>query len=407
MSPPSMGDRPQNPLPATPLSPGYRPSSRVLVALGSLLGLGLAFTYDYVIVANEHALVPGWDLTRLDWILCFGLLVVFWLGVVPLLCNPTRTRWYWRRLRRNRMALLAIAYVLLFSVTALVGPLLVGRQISNLYLQYQPPVFTSVYESVVGRCVGPVIDQMCHGTLRYPLGTNIMGLGVVYLIVKGARISFLVVLVAATMVAPIATIVGVVAGYARGPLDGVLMRYVDVQESVPAFLIYIIAVFFQGKSLPLLLGVFGLFSWGGVARMVRGETLQRRSAGYVRAARAAGAGRVFIIRRHILPNIRGTVVTATTQVIPGLLLAEIGIGYLRLTDEVLRSWGWTLGFAISGKHGTFPSVLNILPPYMLYPSLTQKWAPLVFTVLAAMLTVAAFAVLGDALRDIFDPRMNP
>lgn len=405
MSPPvSEGNQPSPALHEHDQSRRFRPPRRVVGALVSFGLLTAAFYYDYAIIANEGPTIPGWNVSQLDWIMLACLLVVLWFGIVPLLADRRRTMWCWQRLRKKPLALLAVTYIVVFSFVAIAGPNLIGRQIADLYLQYQPPAFTSVTEEIIGRCVGPSVDGMCHGTLTYPLGTNILGLGVAYVIVQGARVSFLVVLVAASFVAPIATLVGVTSGYVGGTFDDVLMRYVDIQEAIPAFLVYIIAAFFVGKNLPLLLAVFGLLSWGGVARLVRSETLQRRSAGYVRAARAAGASPLFIIRRHILPNVRSTIVTATTQLIPGLLLAEIALGYLRLNDEVVRSWGWTLSFAISGNHGAFPVVMNVLPPGSLYPELHEKWAPLTFTVVAVVLTVGAFAVLGDALRDILDPR---
>lgn len=407
MSPPaSEGNQPAPALHENEQSRRFRPPRRVVGALISFTLLAAAFYYDYAILANEGPTIPGWNVTQLDWIMVACLLVVLWFGIIPLASDRQRTLWYGRRLAKKPLALLAVGYIAVFSLIAILGPTLVGRQVANLYIQYQPPAFTSVTAGIIGRCVGPVVDGMCHGTLTYPLGTNILGLGVGYVIVLGARVSFLVVLVAASIVAPIATLVGVTTGYVGGAFDDVVMRYVDIQEAIPAFLVYILAAFFLGKSLPLLLAVFGLLSWGGVARLVRSETLQRRSAGYVRAARAAGAGPLFIIRRHVLPNVRSTILTATTQLIPGLLLAEIALGYLRLNDEVVRSWGWTLSFAISGNHGSFPVVMNLVPPASLYPELHEKWAPLTFTVIAVVLTVGAFAVLGDALRDILDPRME-
>lgn len=404
MSSPSTqsGDR-LAPLPDDP-PPRFRPPRRLLAVLASFALVTVGFAYDFVVLANEQPTLPGWDVSRFDWVMLACLVTVTWLLVVPLLSDRERTAWYWQRLRRKPTATLAAGYLAVFVVVATLGPILVGDQIANLYNQYQPPIFTSVREEVVGKCLGPVVDGACTGTATFPLGTNVLGLGVLYLVVKGARVTFLVALVAGSLVAPIAAGVGVVAGYVGGTLDGVLMRYVDLQESIPAFLVYIIAAFFLGKSLLLLLAVFGLLSWGGVARLVRSETLQRRDAGYVRAALAAGASPLFVIRRHILPNVTSTLVTATTQLIPGLLLAEIALGYLRLNDEVVRSWGWTISLGLSGHHGEFPAVFSIIPPSSINPPLVEKWAPATFTVVAAVLTITAFAVLGDALRDVLDPR---
>lgn len=405
MSPPESRGEPTPPvLQNVQRSNWLRPTRRAIAVLTSFGLLAAAFYYDYAIVANQQPTIPGWNVSRFDWLMLACLLVVFWLGIAPLLSDRERTRLYWQRLVQKPIALIAVIYIILFGIVAIIGPILLERQIANLYIQYQPPVFTSVRVGVLGRCVGQVSNGMCYGTLQYPLGTNVLGLGVDYVLIQGARVSFLVVLVACSIVAPIATVVGVLSGYTGGPIDEVLMRYVDIQEAVPAFLVYILLVFFLGKSLLLLLAVFGLLSWGGVARLVRSETLQRRSTGYVRAARAAGASRLFIIRRHILPNVRNTIITTTTQLIPSLLLAEIALGYLRLNDEVVRSWGWTLSHAISGNHGSFPNVRTLVPPESIYPPLHEKWAPLVFSVIAVVLTVSAFAVLGDALRDILDPR---
>jgi peptide/nickel transport system permease protein len=379
----------------------YRPSRRTLGFLVTALVLALAFYYDYAMLEGQTDTLPFWDLTRLDWVLVACLAIVGWVAVAPLLSDLERTRRYWRQFRRDRTAVAALAYLVVFTVVAVVGPILVGDQIASLFRAFQPPYGLSV-EAGVGKCVGSLSGGHCHGSLQYPLGTNSLGLGVLYLLVKGARVSLLVALVAGAVVAPVGTMVGIVAGYVGGTVDGVLMRYVDVQEAIPAFVVYILAAFFFGKSLLLLLAVFGLLSWGGVARLVRSETLQRRSTGYVRAARAAGAGRLHVIRRHILPNVRGTVVTAISQLIPGLLLAEVAIGYLRLNHETLRSWGWTLSMGLSGYHGSFPAVVSFFPNPSY--SFMDKWWVATITAITVAVTIAAFALVGDRLREVLDPR---
>lgn len=379
----------------------YRPSRRTLGFLATVVLLALAFYYDYAILEAGTDTLPFWDLTRFDWVLVACFVVVGWLGVAPLVTDPERTRRYWRQFRRDRLAVLGLAYLVLFTVVAAFGPILVGDQIASLYRAFQPPYGFSVDAGVVGECVGTVSGDRCHGTLQYPLGTNSIGLGVFYMLVHGARVSLLVALVAGAVVAPLGALVGITAGYVGGAVDELLMRYVDVQEAIPAFVVYILAAFFLGRNLLLLLAVFGLLSWGGVARLVRSETLQRRSTGYVRAARAAGAGRLHVIRRHILPNVGGTVVTATSQIIPGLLLAEVALGYLRLNEETLYSWGWLLSMGLSGYHGSFPetfSLGNFNTGFM------DKWWIATTTAIAVAITIAAFALVGDRLREVLDPR---
>lgn len=404
MSPPeSRGETPPEALHDQSFLNRHRPSRRTLGFLATVVFLALSFYYDYAILKGQTGTLPFWDLTQLDWVLVACLAIVGWVAVVPLFKDPERTRQYWRQFRRDRTAVVALAYLIVFTVVGVVGPLLVGDQIASLLRAYQPPYGLSV-EAGTTECFGTLSAGRCHGSLQYPLGTNGLGLGVLYLLVKGARVSLLVALVAGAVVAPIGTIVGVVAGYVGGALDEVLMRYVDVQEAIPAFVVYILAAFFFGKSLLLLLAVFGLLSWGGVARLVRSETLQRRSTGYVRAARAAGAGRLHVIRRHVLPNVRGTVLTAISQLIPGLLLAEVAIGYLRLNNATLRSWGWSLSLGLSGYHGQFPTVSSFFPN----PSYSfwNKWWVATILAITVAVTIAAFALVGDRLREVLDPQTN-
>jgi peptide/nickel transport system permease protein len=402
MSPPeSRGETPPAALHDQSFLNRHRPSRRTLGFLATVVFLALSFYYDYAVLDGGTATLPFWDLTQLDWVLVACLAIVGWVAVPPLFKDPERTRQYWRQFRRDRTAVVALAYLTVFTVIGVVGPLLVGDQVASLLRAFQPPYGLSVGAGTT-ECIGTLTDGRCHGSLQYPLGTNSLGLGVLYLLVKGARVSLLVALVAGAVVAPIGTMVGVVAGYLGGAVDEVLMRYVDVQEAIPAFVVYILAAFFLGKSLLLLLAVFGLLSWGGVARLVRSETLQRRSTGYVRAARAAGAGRLHVIRRHVLPNVRGTVLTAISQLIPGLLLAEVAIGYLRLNDETLRSWGWTLSMGLSGYHGNFPSVASFFPNPSY--SFMDKWWVATISAITVAVTIAAFALVGDRLREVLDPR---
>ena len=253
--------------------------------------------------------------------------------------------------------------------------------------------FTVDYGGVALNCLGDVTQSatssQCHGTLQYPLGTTSTGAGMLTLVVAGMRISLQVALITAMIIVPIATAVGTVAGYAGGLLDEVLMRYVDVQQAVPAFLVYLILIFVLGRSLFLIVLVFGLLSWGGVARLVRSETMQRREEVYVMAARNAGVGRVQILRRHLLPNVSSTVITATTHLIPLLILAEAALAFLELGVIALPSWGQTIALSYQGDY------------------FLQAWWVWLLPLLFLIATVTSLSVLGDALRDALDPRGEP
>lgn len=365
----------------------------------------LAILYGYVsFVRTSDAPVAGfWDPTYHDWLILLGLLTFACFACWPLAADRERTRTYWRRLRANPPGLVAFGFIVGFVLVGTIGPFLVGERSIDLYVQYQPPVFLTSPEKVTSPCVGPMVDGVCHGTWRYPLGTDGSGLDVIWLIVVGSRISLLVALVAVVAIAPVATLVGVLAGYYGGRVDAVLMRYVDVQEALPAFVVYVFVAAVLGESLLLLLVAFGLLSWGGVARLVRSETLQRKEDGYVRAARSAGASRWTVVRRHLVPNVSSTALTATTQLIPRLILTEAAASFLYLTHAGLPSWGATLSQGLSGKYAAFPPIERVMNPAFL-PPLQAKWWVAAFTTLALAATVLAFAVFGDALRDVLDPR---
>lgn len=206
-------------------------------------------------------------------------------------------------------------------------------------------------------------------------------------VVRGARVALQVGLVVGAIVVPIATAVGTLGAVIGGRLEDLVFWYVDVQETLPAFLIYIVASFLYGPSLFLLVVVFGVASWGGVARVVRNEVRRLDSTGFVDAATVQGASRLGVLVRHVWPNLTGTLVTAVTQRIPVILLTEAAIAFLGLNDSSVRSWG----LAISRG---FPSTSPFL----------DVWWLSGIPVVCLTLTVVAVAVLGDTLRDALDAR---
>ena len=372
-------------------TPGIGLSTRTKGFVVSLLVVGVAFGYDYFRMPQDSIQVGNWELTLLDWLFIPSLLVLVFFVVVPLARDRERARRYWRELRASRVTSASVLYLVAFVVVGTVGPLYFGRITFNIPHQFQPPVFFSVENHVAFNCVGEVVGDVngkCTGSWTYPLGTNRDGKDLIALSVSGMRVALVVALVTAMIIVPIATAVGTAAGYLGGWVDELLMRYVDIQQSIPAFIVYLMAIYIYGRSLFVFIAVFGLFNWGGVARLVRADVLQRRESEYVLAARNAGASPLFVIRRHILPNISGTVITATTRQIPSIILAEAAISFLNLNDIMLMSWGEAIAL---GLHSRFPLV----------------WWDALFPVVFLSATVLAFSVFGDALRDVLDPRVTP
>ncbi|WP_435363389.1 ABC transporter permease [Haloarchaeobius sp. DYHT-AS-18] len=244
------------------------------------------------------------------------------------------------------------------------------------------PLATGV---VATSCEGAAaVSGGCYGSWAEPLGTNRYGKSMVKLVFDGMRIALQVALISSVLIVPLATLTGTVAGYVGGIVDDLLMSYVDIQQTVPAIVVYMITVHVFGRSLFVLVLVFGLLSWGGAARLVRSEVLQRREEDYITAAESAGAGKTRIMFHHVLPNVSNTVLTSVTRQIPQLILAEAAIAFLNLNDIMLISWGETVSIS-----------LKFLP---------DGWWMSTIPVVFLAVTVLSFSVLGDALRDVLDPR---
>lgn len=356
-------------------------------ALAFAVGIGL-LAAGYLLQRRFLAgRFPGPPLTPLDWLTAASLLAFVAFVVVPLVRSPRATARGWRRFRRHRVGVLGLAYVLAFLAVGLVGPLFVSE--SDLHLLYydQPPVGTSVDAAYVSDCVGAVVDGRCHGTWRYPLGTTFTGQDLVPFVVYGARTALQVVVVSTAVLVPTGTAVGLLAAYAGGRLDALLMRFAEVLQTVPAVLIYLLVrPWVDDHLLLVMVAAFGLASWGGLARLVRNEARKRREELYVRAAEGMGAGRRAILRRHLLPNVSAPLLTNATLQIPMLVLTEAALAFLGLGDPTVHSWGQTIATGIRDQ--------GLRPGW---------WVTAVPSVLLVA-TVLAFNAVGDALNEALDPR---
>ncbi|MFB6173818.1 MAG: ABC transporter permease, partial [Halobacteriales archaeon] len=266
------------------LDRGFRPDRLLRGRVTTLTGgvLALAFLYDLVLV-GDRATVPaiGWDVTQLDWLFLLTLWALAAYVVVPLYENRRLTAYYWREFRRNRLAVAGLAYLTGVFALGLVGPILMDPPTLAITRGYQPPVGFSVASSLPTSCVGEVVEGRCRGTMAHPFGTTRRGRDVLKYIVFGMRVSMQIGLIGSLIVISIGTTVGTLAAYAGGMVDEVLMRYVDIQQTFPVFFLYLLINFLFEINLFLLIIVFSLFSWGGIARLVRSEALQRREEAYV------------------------------------------------------------------------------------------------------------------------------
>jgi len=356
--------------------------------LAGLILLAVLYWYDTA-VAHVY-LVGEWQVDRLDWALLLAGVVLVSYGLVPALRRIERVRAVLGRLRSRPGALAGSVYLLGLLVVGVVGPLVYADPGIQFQYAFNPPMgfATSVeFQECTGNVTGGVFNQTCHGSMTYPLGTNHRGFSMDYLVVTGARVAVYVLAITAAFVVPLAAIVGVVAGLRGGLVDDLLMGYVDLQLCLPAMVVYLVANTYWNTSLFVLLVTFGFLSWGGIARLVRSEVLQRREAGYVRVARGYGASWGRVARRHILPNVTNTLVPAVFQLLALLVLVEAGVAFLGFHDVQLYSWGSTISESLSAGVPAF-----------------EIWWVSTLPALALVATVLSLKLVGDGLRDTLDPR---
>lgn len=278
----------------------------------------------------------------------------------------------WRRVlarfRDNRWAMAAVYVVVALYVLMALAPWLApyspSAQPDIIALRSQPP------------------------SPAHPFGTDQFSRDVLSRVLHGARVSLTVALLAVLLSSTVATAYGAVAGYYGRWVDTVMMRFIDAALSIPRVLLLIgVLALWGGVSMPALILLLGLTGWFGVSRLVRGQVMAVKEQEMVLAARALGLRDLQIIRRYVLPNVVSPVIVAATLGIGNVIILEAGLSYLGIgVRQPQASWGNIIGDG-SGDVGTL-------------------WWISLFPGLAIVLTVMAFNVIGDGLRDALDPQQD-
>jgi peptide/nickel transport system permease protein len=269
----------------------------------------------------------------------------------------------WRRFLASRRAVVGAALLLILTLASVLAPML------------------APYDPAEQRAAAAAKPP----SARHPMGTDNFGRDVLSRALWGGRVSQTIGLLSMAVSVTAGVVVGALAGFYGRAVDGSLMRLTETVVTFPTFFLLITLVAVFGASLPLLVLAIGLTSWPVTARVVRAEFLSLRERDFVQAARALGARNIRIMARHILPNVVPVIVVAATLRVAYVILVEAGLSYLGVgVPPPTASWG---SMVADGR------------PYLF----TAWWVSL-FPGLFIFLTVTTYNLVGDGLRDAFDPR---
>lgn len=270
---------------------------------------------------------------------------------------------FWRRFRRSRNAMIGGAIVLAVIIVAVLAPWIAPKDPTKVavLMAWQPPG---------------------AGNL---LGTDALGRDVLSRLIHGARISLLVALSVVAITMAFGTSLGLLAGWLRGHVDGLIMRIVDIVFAFPELIVALIVATVMGPGVATVIVALAMVFWPGVARLTRALVLSLREEPYVEAAIACGTPGHRIMWRHLLPNIAAPLILRASLGVGMIIMAEATLSFLGLgVQEPFPTWGGMIG--------------DGLPHLRTDPHLALSAA----TVLA--LTMIGFNLLGDGLRDVLDPR---
>ncbi|MFM8829787.1 MAG: ABC transporter permease [Spartobacteria bacterium] len=288
-----------------------------------------------------------------------------------------------QRVRKNPAAVLSAVFLAFMVLACVAGPFFIPAALGE-----------------------PGPNQYAPPSREHPFGTDLNGRDLLYRVLTGGRISLLVGLCGAVVSLFIGTAWGLVAGYAGGRTDALMMRFVDILYSVPRLIFILIAInafnaglqdwanreglewLVESSRIAILILTLGFIEWLTMARIVRGQVLSLKERQFVTAARALGQSHVKILTSHLLPNLAGIILVYLTLTIPAVIIDESFLSFLGLGIQAPQaSWGSLLA---DGAGAINP--------------VRSFWWLLVFPAAAMALTLLALNFLGDALRDAFDSK---
>lgn len=281
-----------------------------------------------------------------------------------------RALYHWRRFKRDKVGLVSGAVVLIFVLMAIFAPFIAPHdpKEADLNRRLKPPAW------------------MEGGDWRYPLGCDQMGRDILSRIIYGSRISIFIGVTVVLLAAAVGTVLGLVGGYYGGWIDTILSTIVDILLAFPLLVFSIALMAATGPGIKNLILALTYKEWVPFYRLVRGEVLVAKKMEYTEAAKAIGADDLYIMFRHILPNVLTPVVVLATLDVANIILSEASLSFLGLgVQPPTPAWGLMVN---EGRQHI----------------LTSWWAS-TFPGLAIVILVLALNLFGQSLREAFEPRL--
>ena len=276
---------------------------------------------------------------------------------------------YWqdaiRRLKKNKVAMISLFFLIFMVLMCIFAPYIYPHPYNeqNIEITNQGP------------------------TLEHIFGLDDLGRDIFARIWVGGRVSLTIGIVGALISLVVGTLYGGISGFCGGIVDDIMMRILEILVGIPYMVLVIIVSVYLGKGMTSLMIALCLTSWTGLARLVRGEIIELKESEYVMAARALGTSPFKIITRHLIPNTLSVIIINTTFAIPSFIFSEAFLSFLGMGIQPPdTSWG---AMASLGQQ-----------------QMTYYPHELIFPALAISVTMLAFNLLGDGLRDAFDPKLR-
>ena len=304
----------------------------------------------------------------------------------------------WRRFRKDKVAIASGIFIILLFLVAFAGAPIAERQLGH----GPNDIFAHAGGGIDDRLIprGPmstVVDISGEETLFVLGGADSLGRDLFLRLLYGARVSLEVAIGATLISMTIGVLLGATAGYFRGGIDAIISRFTEITMALPALLLIIALAATAGERVDnitfgifppgviTLVSVLGIFGWFYPARIVRAQVISLREKEFIEAARMVGSSDWRIIRSHLLPHLVAPIIVYSTLIVAQFVLAEAGLSFLGIGIELpTASWG---------------SLLSVAPEYYTQQPWLMAWPGL-----AVLVTTLAFNLLGDGLRDAFDPR---